>query len=107
MKVTSLQYHKVFNLGNYSNEKIGIEINLEENENPQVVLDEARRFVELNSPDFRAKIEKAQRIIEHPEHYNYGEVEDAKKLLSEFEQFPIDNFIAAGKSFNNILSGEG
>ena len=34
MQIEKVSYHKTFNLGNYSNEKIGIDIIITDGENP-------------------------------------------------------------------------
>lgn len=46
MKTLSVSYHKVFNLGDYSNEKIGVDIQLEPGDNVQDATNKARDFVE-------------------------------------------------------------
>lgn len=44
MNVKNVIYQKVFSLGNYENEKIGIEIEVSENENPIDALFEAKKL---------------------------------------------------------------
>ena len=45
MKVTSISYHKTFNLGNYSSHKIGVEVDVEE-DNVEDAMAEAKLLVE-------------------------------------------------------------
>ncbi len=46
MKTKSVHYSKVFNLGDYQNEKIGVDIEIEEGDQVQNVIDKAKDFVE-------------------------------------------------------------
>lgn len=46
MKVTSINYQKVFPLGQYINERIGVEIQVDENDNPDECLIAAKSMVE-------------------------------------------------------------
>lgn len=48
MRVVSVRYERTFNLGNYESEKIGIEIELDSNDQVQKALNDAKKFVELN-----------------------------------------------------------
>lgn len=83
MKAKKIYYEKCFNLGNYQNEKIGIEIELEEGEKVQDVLKAAKTFVELNNPKASEKLENAQRIVQRPAGYNYDVVIAAQKVLDD------------------------
>ena len=47
MKVKKILYEKLFNLGNFENEKIGIEIEVEGNEEARDALNKPKIFVEL------------------------------------------------------------
>ena len=46
MKPITVNYAKTFNLGNYCSEKIGVEIQLDENDLPEDALSEAKNMVE-------------------------------------------------------------
>ena len=48
MKVKTVTYSKVFSLGNYENEKIGTEIEIQEGDDVQKAIQKAREFVEYN-----------------------------------------------------------
>lgn len=88
MKITSIQYHKVFNLGDFQNEKIGVEVEVQPDEDPTKALNEAKKFVELSSTSYKKKVERAQEIVNNPHHYQYGAVEEAKSFLSKIEHLP-------------------
>ena len=46
MKATKIYYQKCFNLGNYQNEVVGIELEIGEGEKATDVLEKAKQFVE-------------------------------------------------------------
>ena len=46
MKVTSISYQKTFNLGNYSSERLGVEVEVGEHEYADDLMKEARELVE-------------------------------------------------------------
>ena len=48
MKTKIVSYSKVFSLGNYENEKIGVEIEIQDGDDVQKAIQEARNFVEFN-----------------------------------------------------------
>lgn len=81
MKAKKIYYEKCFNLGNYQNEKVGIEIELEEGEKVQDVLKAAKQFVETNNPKASEQVENAQRVVQRPSGYNYDVVIAAQKVL--------------------------
>jgi hypothetical protein len=45
MKATKIFYKRLFNLGNYSHEEIGIEIEIEKGEKADDVLKRAKQFI--------------------------------------------------------------
>lgn len=49
MKATKITYQRCFNLGDYENEVIGVEVEIEEGEKFKDVLDNARKCVEKMS----------------------------------------------------------
>ena len=52
MKATKIYYQKCFNLGNYQNEVVGIELEVGDGEKAVDVLEKAKQFVD--SKDFLA-----------------------------------------------------
>lgn len=97
MQYKTISYHKVFNLGNYSNEKIGVEIEVGEGENPVECHAEAVRYVE-RAHKFQKEFptyEKAKRILADPDNYTGIEVKQAKQAVEVFE----NNFSEQLKSF--------
>lgn len=93
MNVTKISYSKVFALPNFQNEKIGAEIELNEGENPQLALDEARKFVEFSSSRFQNELDDARRIISNPEDYTGRQLINAKAIVQRFEESKITNKI--------------
>ncbi|MEM3091514.1 MAG: hypothetical protein QXD05_00050 [Candidatus Pacearchaeota archaeon] len=97
MKVKTVSYSKLFNLGNFEHEKIGCEVELEENENPIDVLSKAKAFVELSSKDADDKIERAKRIIADELNYKLREVNEAKKIIKALEELELMGILLTKK----------
>ena len=55
MTITTVSYQKTYNLGNYSSERIGVEVSINEGENAMEALDTAKKlcqeFHEKNNPE--------------------------------------------------------
>jgi thioredoxin-like negative regulator of GroEL len=81
MKCTRIYYEKCFNLGNYQNEKIGVEIELAEDESATKALEAAKKFVESHNPKASMKLEEAKRIVASPNANYYQTVLDAQKII--------------------------
>ncbi len=93
MKATRIYVERCFNLGNYENEKVGIELEVEEGEKAADVLAHAKRFLDKNNPEILRDLmeyERAKSIIENPKAYMYVEVEDAKKLVEKIDAVSDD-----------------
>lgn len=87
MEIKTITYHKVFNLGNYSNEKIGVEIALSENDNPLEAHKKAVEFVE-KAHSYMNELEKynaAKRITNDVQNYTGRQVEQARQFIENFE----------------------
>lgn len=85
MKATKIYYQKCFNLGNYQNEVIGIELEVEANEKASDVMELARYFVNSESVS-RATIEmyeRMKRVVENPDDYTGKQVEEACEFLEK------------------------
>ena len=99
MRITSINYSRVFSLGNYENEKIGVEIELSSHDDPKKSLDEARKFVDLSSKNFAAKMESAKMVLRNPDDYLVKEVRDAKEFLRRYA--PGDNLLLPNNKSSN------
>ena len=91
MKANKVFYQKCSNLGNYSNEVIGIELTVEEGEKAEDVLARAKDFVNIKSeasPEAR-RFESAKRILATPDDYTGKEVKEARALLEEKTDMPF------------------
>jgi hypothetical protein len=89
MKVKSVEISKVFNLGNYSNLKVGTVIELEPEESAKEAVE--RGFSFINQYDPKNKISdsayrQAKEVVENKRNYTFGEVEDAEKKISIYEK---------------------
>ena len=71
MKATKIYYQKCFNLGNYQNEVVGIELEIGEGEKAADVLEKAKQFVEskdMVSANIQ-EYENCLRIASDPDNY--------------------------------------
>lgn len=95
MPIEKISYHKTFNLGNYSNEKIGIDIVLGPGDDPLQAFADAKKQVERShqffaeAPDY----ERAKKVVENPDDFTGRDVKRAKETIEAFESIYPD-FIA-------------
>ena len=87
MKATKIYYKRLFNLGNYQNEEIGIEIEVQEGEKAIDVLQKAKQFVSGLDPknENERKYNEAIDIIKNKEGYNYKRVMEAEEIVRIYE----------------------
>lgn len=85
MKTTSIHYSKVFSLGNYENEKIGVDIEIQEGDNIQTAIQEARSFVEFNHKlnGFQSELSQVEHIIQNPDEFTGRQVSNARQRRDE------------------------
>jgi len=85
MKCTRIYYEKCFNLGNYQNEKVGVEIELAEGETATQALDASKKFVEKSNPksDKKLELNNAKHIIEHKDSFSYNDVVKAQSIIDK------------------------
>ena len=88
MKIERISYHKTFNLGNYSNEKIGIDIAIAEGEDPLEAFAQAKKQVEKSHLFFKQQpaYEQAKKVVATPDDYTGREVKQASELVVAFEE---------------------
>lgn len=79
MRTSSIHYSKVFSLGNYENEKIGVDIEVQEGDDIQKVIQQARQFVEFNHKvnGLNTELEQCDRVISDPDNFTGTEVKRA------------------------------
>lgn len=87
MKATKIYYKKLINLGNYQNEEIGIELEIEEGEKAIDVLEKAILFVEKNNKKSQIleKYSEAMSILENPDNFSYKKVMEAEEIKNNFD----------------------
>ena len=83
MKAKKVNYQKCFNLGNYQNEVIAIELEVEEGDKAQDVLDNARKFVEGQHNEKKSMLKECEEIIANPDDYTGLRVKKAAKWIEE------------------------
>lgn len=87
MKAKKIIYEKLFNLGNFSHEKISIELEVEAGEKAEHVLEKAKLFVEKNrskNPEIE-NYEQAKRIMEDRDNQTYAAVDRARRTIEDYE----------------------
>jgi hypothetical protein len=87
MRATSVWYKRLFNTGNFTNEEIGIEIEVEEGEKASEVLKKAIQFVDAcdkNKP-YLKKYQESLEIVAHRELHNYARVIEAERFVKMYE----------------------
>ncbi|HRH60312.1 MAG TPA: hypothetical protein PL045_07065 [Chitinophagaceae bacterium] len=87
MTIEQVDYSKTFNLGNYSNEKIGVVVKLAPGENPLDAFAEAKRQVEKGHQFFKEMplYEAAKKAVAHPDNHTGREVKQAQEAITAFE----------------------
>jgi len=87
MEIQTVVYHKVFNLGNYSNEKIGIEMKLSPGENPIDAFAEAKKIVEKSHCFFQdlPTYDRAKKMCENADDHTGREIKAAHEVIAAFE----------------------
>ncbi len=105
MQIQTVSYHKTFNLGGYSNEKIGVEIKLQENENPIDAFAEAKRIVEKSHKFFQDQpnYERAKDMVRNPDEHTGRDIKPAQEAIEAFEaNYPeyIARFTPAFRTLN-------
>ena len=88
MKAKKIIYEKLFNLGNYTHEKIGIELEVQDGEKASEVLERAKQFVNGLDPK-KNKEEaylRAKAISNNPGNNSYNSVIEANEIIREYEQ---------------------
>jgi len=88
MKATKIYYKKLSSLGNYENEEIGIEIQVEESEKASDVLKKAKQFVEgfSGKDEKEEEYNRALRVLKQKDNYPYKTVMDAQEIVEEYEK---------------------
>jgi len=87
MRVESVRYEKLVNLGNYQNQKVGVTVVLEPDESPSEALRRAKAFVEKSlAPEVSEyDIDLSRKIVENPDDYPPKQLREAQKLLERVE----------------------
>ncbi len=87
MKIEKIVYHKTFNLGNYSNEKIGVEIILSEGDNPLDAFVKAKTEVEKSHQFFQdiPAYERAKKTVSNPDDYTGRDIKQSNEVIVAFE----------------------
>ena len=89
MKPTNIKYERLCNTGNYEHERYVIEVEVEEGDTATACLKKAKECVNrlIRGADraTREELRHAKKVLSHPNNYLYSEVEDAKKIIQDFE----------------------
>ena len=87
MKAKKIYYKRLFNLGNFSNEEIGIELEIEEGEKAIEALQKAKQFVSGLDPqnEKERKYNEAIDVLKNKESYNYKKVIESQEIVKNYE----------------------
>jgi len=87
MKTKTVSYSKVFSLGNYENEKIGVEIEIQEGDDVQKAIQDARQFVEFNHKlnGFNTELSQCEHVISNPDDFTGMQVKRAQDRMSQIQ----------------------
>lgn len=87
MKAKKIYYKRLFSLGNYQNEEIGIEIEIEDGEKAIDVLQKAKQFVTGLDPknENERKYNDAVEILRNKEDYSYKKVINAQEVVRIYD----------------------
>lgn len=88
MKTKAIQYHKVFSLGNYENEKIGVEIEVQEGDDIQKVIQQARQFVEFNHKlnGLTTELAECEHVLNNPDDFTGTQLKRAKQRMDQIHE---------------------
>lgn len=108
MTIEKISYHKTFNLGNYSNEKIGIDVLLGPDESPLDAFAEAKKQVEKSHQFFQdmPAYERAKKIVENNDDFTGREIKASEQVIKAFEaNYPdfIQKFMPASRQLNEAV----
>ncbi len=107
MQFKTISYSKVFNLGDYQNHKIGVEVEVNEGDDPIMCHMEAVRYVEnahRYQKDF-PQYERAKEIAASPQDYTGRQVLAANEAINQFETRYKD-FLSVSKLMPVLESSE-
>ena len=87
MKVSKIYYKRLFNLGNYQNEEIGVEIKLDKGDTANEAFEAAKSYVmrRNSSSELEQSYKSALKVLSDKENHTYKEVKDAEKIVDEYE----------------------
>jgi glutaredoxin 2 len=88
MNVKTVIYNKVFSLGNYENEKIGVEIEIQKGGDVQQAMQKARQFVEFNHKvnGYVTQLEQCEHVILNSDDFTGNQVKKAIEKKKEIEE---------------------
>ena len=88
MKATKVFYQRCFNLGNYQNEVIGVELELDDDDKANDAMEKARCFVNSQkcNPYEKEEYERCNEIVSNPDNYTGKEVKDAVAYISKYDK---------------------
>ena len=87
MKVTSISYQKTFNLGNYSSERLGVEVEVGEHEYADDLMKEAKELVEKMHRDGNPGLYITQQFDKTTNPYN-GQTGTQERIVQVVQPTP-------------------
>jgi hypothetical protein len=87
MKVKSIEVSRLFNSGNYENHKIGIVVELNQDESELEAIKKANEFVEQFKPKEKIsdyEYENAKKITENPYDFSQKRIDQANIIIKNY-----------------------
>jgi hypothetical protein len=87
MKVKTLEYSKLKNLGDYENEKIGVVVELEDGESPVDALKRAKNFIHNAQKKSinQSTYDLARERVSSPDNYTGAEIKKYQAIIDNYE----------------------
>lgn len=83
MQITSIEYKKLFNRGNFEHESLSVQIELEDGETPHEAVKRAKAFVEreMKERPNEHQYEGSLKILAFPDDFTGKEVKQAEETV--------------------------
>lgn len=88
MKVTQVEFSRLYNLGNFEHKKVGLTIVLEGEETPAQALIRAEKFIEgflIKDKITEYAYEKAKKVLQDPDAHTGIQVKEAQRIVDTKE----------------------
>lgn len=87
MRVSFIRYERLKNLGDYNNERVCVEVVVNEDESPVEAVARAKKFVKrhLEGDKTPYHIERARAVLADPDNNTPNQLKDAREKVDQWE----------------------